>query len=545
MQPVSFLRNVRAQAALILTALLALACIAYVFKDQVARPAGQFLQYDELFFSSCAARESVTGWASIAGCHDNKAPLILLTHALIATFFGPYNAGALKISSAVLFSLLTLAGALVAARMTPQRPRTAALATACLLVVALVPRPATLAMKTELMGAFFVLAGLALMLRRPGAPTLLQALLGGIAVGLATMSKQTYALIAPVGLLALLLSSASTQAWHLRLRVAIAFVLGLALPAGGLALLFASHGKLDEFVYSTFVYPGFYGGDAPQDLPHRLIWTGTSFGEFLRFSPTHLIWALLALPVFLTRQRLQARLPEQAEDWALTERRGWLMMMGALFAALLMIAASPLLFESHPIPFWVFSSVLGGAIVGNSLASGQAADRQFANAILLSAALFGVVLTVRSNNGQSRPIGDEALLKAPAGAPVFVLGMAPEFYAYGRFTPASSIQYPWALPGTPRSWAFRAPAENSTAALAAVLHRQQQRNVQTLYEDFARTPPRYIVVFENHAKQPGSPRISDVPGLDAYIQARCHFLTSVRADQPSNGAGRAYLCNPG
>src|SRR2546428_6925303 len=59
--------------------------------------ANRATQIDEYYFSACAARGLEIGAIPIAGCHDNKGPLIFLVYQLIFRLSGIYNFTAVQL----------------------------------------------------------------------------------------------------------------------------------------------------------------------------------------------------------------------------------------------------------------------------------------------------------------------------------------------------------------------------------------------------------------------------------------------------------------
>ena len=81
--------------------------------------------------------------------------------------------------------------------------------------------------------------------------------------------------------------------------------------------------------------------------------------------------------------------------------------------------------------------------------------------------------------------------------------------------------FPWALPGVPAKYVYRAPPTGSWRA--GLLHWVQQQSAKQLQQDFKNTPPHTILVVHDIARAPGSLRISDVEVLDNYIKSNCEF----------------------
>lgn len=498
-------------------------CMAYVGVQQFGALRGQALQIDELFFGACASRAAIDGWAATAGCHDNKAPLIYLLHAALQQASRPYDPTVLKLASLALLGAITALSMRVARRAATVQPARAAVASALLLLCALVPNPAMLAVKTELLGVLFLLCGLAIAPpagQRLGA---LRALCIGLAFGAAVMSKQSYVLMLPAGLWLVWIASPGLPAPARGLRL-LAFCAGSVLPGLLLAALFAASGSLLEFWATTFLYPAVYGAPLKASLAKRLLWQFATLSEFVQLVPIQLA---LALTVLLRGDLRSSSTP--------APQRALLLACGL---TLLILLASPKLFPYHAIPFWVLASTLAGPV----LAQGHAADgwgRSAAAAALLGAAVLGLGITLRTNDARQASFLQTDATQAPTRRHAFVIGMAPEFYAAEGFIPASRVQFPWALPGTPPSWAYHPPQPGSQ--LHTLLQAQQQRNLAQLYTDFARTPPAYIFIFDKYARAEGSPRQADVPGFDDYLARHCQLQGEV--SDSSGSPGRRFACD--
>src|SRR2546423_2787417 len=91
------------------------------------------IQVDELYFAACAARGTATG-TTMAGCHDNKAPLIHLLYQAVQGNDGPYDIVAVKVAAFVTVTLIVALVALLAYRFAGA---VAALVAGCLLLQAM------------------------------------------------------------------------------------------------------------------------------------------------------------------------------------------------------------------------------------------------------------------------------------------------------------------------------------------------------------------------------------------------------------------------
>lgn len=498
-------------------------CLAYVVWQQLGPLRHQVLQIDELYFGACAARGLVEGWAAVAGCHDNKAPLIYLLHATLQQIAPPHDAVALKALSAAMLAAIAALVYRLARRAAPEQPASAGIAAVLLLICALVQDPSMLAVKTELLGTGLLLLALLLASDAGHALAWPRALAIGAAFGAAVMSRQTCALMLPMVLWAAL-RTGSRMTLRQGGRHLLLIGLGSLLPALALTGLYAASGKLQEFLATTFLYPAVYGSATSAGVAKRLVWKFATASEFLQLAPVHVVLVLAALAAPL-RGPAAAGLRQA-------------LLLGAGLALLVMLA-SPMLFSYHAIPFWVLACPLGGAVIAQGTAAAGPA-RALAAGALLGATLLALGVTLQSNGRPSQaPLQGIEAMQPAAGRYAYVLGMVPQVYARG-FIPASSILLPWALPDTPATWAYRPPAPDSP--VFAPLHAQQQRNLARLYADFERTPPAYIAIIDTYARAAASPhQHADVPGFDDYLAQHCRLLAPLSDGR--NHPGKLFACN--
>jgi hypothetical protein len=112
---------------------------------------------------------------------------------------------------------------------------------------------------------------------------------------------------------------------------------------------------------------------------------------------------------------------------------------------------------------------------------------------------------------------------SPSARYAYQLGDRPDFYAMGGFIPASSVQFHWALPGTPDNWSYTKPRAGTL--VGRILDVYQPRNLERLYADFERTPPSYILLQSNYARAADSTNATDIPGFQNYLDRNCKLLT--------------------
>jgi hypothetical protein len=218
-----------------------------------------------------------------------------------------------------------------------------------------------------------------------------------------------------------------------------------------------------------------------------------------------------------------------------------------LFASLLLLAmlmVLPAYFDYHGIPAWVPMAILGSLIIGDFWPRLYSSAPRVAAGVsmgLLAAALLPAAQSWLSNGGR----GDIAELREPKsvlqgsrGEFGYVLGTCPSFYFYNGLIPATAVQFPWALPGTPANWHFSPP--DPASLRGRLLARLQERNLAVLFAEFHNTPPRYILVIEKMARRPDSARVTDVAGFDDYLRDQCAYSGSM--SDPRMGTGLIYQC---
>jgi hypothetical protein len=210
-----------------------------------------------------------------------------------------------------------------------------------------------------------------------------------------------------------------------------------------------------------------------------------------------------------------------------------------------MLLVLPVYFAYHSIPAWVPMAILGSLVIGDFWPQLYGSAPRVAAGIsmgLLAAALLPAVHSWLSNGGR----GDIAELREPKpvlqgssrGEFAYVLGTWPSFYFYNGLIPATAVQFPWALQGTPANWHFSPP--DPASLRGRLLASLQERNLGTLFTEFRSTPPRYILVVEKMARKPGSARVTDVAALDDYLRERCAPSGSML--DPRVGTGLIYQC---
>jgi hypothetical protein len=475
---------------------------------------------DELHFAVCAARGNDVGDLPVAGCHDNKTPLIYALHQLVQGLHGLYALAAIKVW-AILFVLLNLAAvAWLVARYSPASGISAAAVAVALAIQPLTADAPLLGLKTETLSMAFVLPALATTVAAVGAVGRVMvalALVAGLGFGMAIATKQTHLLVPlAVGAVLVLWLGAGVRTWRFLCQVGPLVALGCVAPIALLALAFASRGDWDEFVGNLLVYPGVYGGEPTHSWLQRQVWKAHAVAGDLARTPAPWLLALIGLALALRGGdgRPSPRVgAAEAACWA------------ALLALVLAVVLSPIYFAYHLVPVWLLLAVLGGFGWARVVTKRAALPLAW---LLLGLSVLHLAVSVHSEGGRrGDPIPAKATLDAqvhpvPGSRTGWVLGMWPEFYVHRGLVPASSVLYPWALPGAPANPLYRKPAPGTPAAIA--LRSVQDRNLHQLYTDFASTRPDVLAIVEPLARAPESSSLTDVPGLELWIAAHCRPL---------------------
>lgn len=496
------------------------------------------IQVDELYFASCAVRGLVAGEVPIAGCHDSKAPLIFAVHQLVQLGPSPYSLLAIKAAAFGVVVVVTVLAALIAFRLAGAM---AAAVAAALLLLALTADAQSLALKTETVGGVFMLIGANFLI---GSHRRYWSWLGsGFFLGLAVAAKQTF-VFAALAVVVWSWFSTPGESVSRRLRSFLlnmfSFGVGLIAPLAAFLLVFFLQGRHIEYLASLFLYPTIYGGGQAAPWIKASAWRAASVLESLGKFPI-LVASLAAATAGSIQNWNQDRTNVGP---SLKGRR---LVVSMTLAMLLVTFVSPIYFAYHLVPSWILMAVLGGIVIGElgemSL-DGPPRAARFLAAGLVTFALVSAATSWYSNGGRNKAVKldrPEAFIKDGHGQYAYVLGMWPSFYVYNDLVPASRVLFPWALPGTPGNWAYKPPDSNSVRG--HVLAWVHSANLRQLFEDFRRTPPKYIVVSHDIARYADSTRVADVPGFDAYLLEHCVYIGA--APENLSSAQSLYDCRGG
>jgi len=520
---------------------LALLSLGYLAWLEFGQWAGQAIQIDELYFSACAARGLAVGQLPIAGCHDNKGPLILLMHQLVQMASSAYNLVAIKAAAYVVVLLMVGAVAWLAHRLAGLL---AAASAAALVLQALVTQASHLALKTETVGVFFLLASLIVATRPVARSGAWRLFASGVLLGMAVVTKQTFAVAAVATVGWLWWSSAGSPGVRLRscaTRSAV-FCIGVLVPFGVFMLIFMREHRQSEFLSSMLIYPSVYGAVATEPFYKRWGWTT---GAVLGAMGSTLLLSTLCVGGVI-RTLITSRSQHSGKKAATRSRMLLLLVTVATFFTLVL---APAFYSYHLVPAQALMAVFGGVLISDLASELRDVPPKATFYLSLSLVVQSVLMaatTWSSNGGEWHTRNSDSVLAQSLALPAaargefaYVLGMRPSFYAYNGLIPASDVLYPWALRGAPQNSFFSPPPVGS--ARARGLAWAQEQATAALFADFHRTPPRYILVVWSMARSADSRRVSDVPGFDEYLQEACVYLQDVGASDKKDAS--LYQCS--
>jgi len=495
--------------------------------------AHQEISVDETYFAVCAARGTATGEIPISGCQDNKAPLIFLLYQLMQPTGSPYDLVVIKAAAFTTVVMITVLAGWIAFRLAGLA---AAMVAPALIIQSFTSDANLLAFKTETVGAVFMLGALAVLAERESWRRPLILLAAGMLVGLAVVTKQPYgfAAIAVILWLGVYTRSGGVVVW-LRIFAARAtmFCLGTLLPFVLFLVTFYGQGRHVDFLSSFFLYPAVLGGASEYSAFRVLIWRSGAILYTMSASPS--LFALFVVAATLS-------ISGAFRDATAVHAR--LLMLMTSLMLLVTLLGMPAYYAYHTIPAWVPMAILGSVVIGDvwPRLCGSAPKVAASLSIgLLAAALLPAVGSWQSNGGRGS-IAElrrvESELPGSRGEFAYVLGAWAAFYFYNGMIPASRVQFPWALPGTPATWNFSPPERGSLRG--RLLGQVQKRNLANLYAEFRDTPPRYIAVLDSMARGPSSSRVTDVPGFDDYLRDSCDYSHSIAV--PRWGGVMIYRC---
>lgn len=517
----------------------ALVSLAYVLLQQFGPLRNEPFQADEEFFSACAARAGLEGGFSLVSCHDNKGPLIILVHRLVQLGGEPYDWLHVKLTAMFVVFLVAYLLYRLGRRFGGHLPGMTGVAAAALFFTAVLPNPTFLALKTEMLGAVFMLAAQLALLPGSGPLGGRRVLLAGACIGTALLSKQVYGFLLPAALvwLAMLAREGHSMQWSRLLRQSVLLGLGTSLPPMSMALLFASQGAGPEFFATLLLFPSVYAKADTLTLMQKLLWHGSTMVTLLAARPIHLLLAVAA--AWQLVQGCAAAVV--ARTW-----RADPLWLPALFllSMLGVLWISPVLYDYHLIPSYILLAELGAIALARAWQRERPGFDGAALVVptLLTLSLLAMVATLRGNSVRT-PVHAAKVQTSPQDRYGYVFGLAPQFYTQNRLLPASGVMFPWALPGAPAFSLFTPPPDGSwRSRWLKALHGP---NRHKLLQDFERTPPAWIAVVHGAARAGNSSHTVDMPGFDEYLQRHCrfqrHFLLNSGAPEIER-QGSLYHC---
>ncbi|MBL8349601.1 MAG: glycosyltransferase family 39 protein [Burkholderiaceae bacterium] len=506
--------------------------------------ANEYTHVDEIFFAVCAARGLVSGDVPIAGCHDNKAPLIYALYQLLELGGSRYSLGGIKLAGAVSMITAVALVAFVAQRIGGKR---AAVIGAALALQTFAVNAELLAFKTEVVGTIFMLAGAGYLLRWIHSSNLTALFGGGALFGMAVMTKQTFAFGAFAACLWLLGEPVRPpgRACADRLLRCLVFAAGVALPSAGFLALFWLRGEALDFLASVFLHAIAYGtGGAPLSSSERAWKVGWFLHQF------GLVYPLTILFSVALTQWLQPLLARQGRP---DRRRP---DIGLLLALAIAMAVVPIVsrqyFLSHLLPAWLLM-VVPAAVSVSAWLERPSADagptveslRVVGAVGLLIAVLLAVDSWYLNGDVKKRLAGRQHVLdeasRVPGGRGCYgyVLGIRPEFYFFNGILPSSDVLYPAALAG-----AGAAPRpvdlQQHGPPLARFHSVVQVHAAKRLLAQFALTPPQYVLLVDRWARAPQSDAVSDVAVVRDHVAAHCKLMRKI--DGKEYQAGLLFEC---
>lgn len=507
--------------AVFLLLLISLGAVVNLVRLEFGPWATEAIQVDELFFSTCAARGIAIGQIPVPGCHDNKAPVIYWAHQLVHLAAGIYNIGAMKVAAYAIVAVIAGQVMFLAGRLGGWP---AAIAAPALMLLTFSGDATLFALKTETIGSVFILSGIGLWILADGTVSRRRWFVVGLFFGLATMTKQTYA-VAGLALIAHRLLVAVVVRDRPALAVTVDVFccgLGMALPMLGFVGWFALEGGWAELLGNLLIYPSIYGPASEVPVWRKIAWNCATILQILSRAP--LVPVLLA-SAFIVRWWPVSRL----KDWRAAVASPTMAVIMVIGALLLVLAIAPKFFVFHLLPVWALMSLVAALHLQEiMLKLDHLRSRASAvlTGLLVAYALVFAWSSVSTRGGRGEDFERHSdpsrwTERERQGPYAYVHGVWPYFYAYNKLIPASNVMFSWALPGAPAQYIYRRPPADTWRG--RVLAWAQERAARQLEADFRQTPPSTILVVHDIARAAGSANISDVPAIDSYLKSHCAY----------------------
>jgi hypothetical protein len=396
-----------------------------------------------------------------------------------------------------------------------------------------------MALKTELVGGFFVSCAILVLLTPAPLKSTLRLALAGLFIGAAVVTRQTYAFAGFAIICWLLLNgrfASLAQTFTVLARCAI-FGLCVLAPFCLFWLSFSRQGTASDFLASFFLYPLVYGAGCAGGLAGFTRCVGGVLSGLSDYLVLVTMTAGAATVLVLSEP---ATGPKRYSD------PRWLILLVVVF----------LLIQLVPIPWWFASyfimvlgpmALLSGVVAGDHWESAWRTSSKLTFAALM--VLFAGVTLLAAKTWRSNALMEKVMEHMPPGLATvpaaaspryaYTLGDRPDFYARNGLTPASSIHFGWALPGTPEHWPYAKPKAGS--AERRWLDAQQSQNLPHLYADFSKTPPSYIMFRNDYLRGPDASGTTGIPGFQAYLDHNCRLIpkAGTREEYSLYGCGKA------
>lgn len=523
------------QLPFVLLAISALSFLQLAFLEFGARRALP-LHPDELLFLICSVREITLGDMFGAGCHDNKTPLIYWLYELVISKTAPYDLLGLKAAAFALGTLLLGLSGWIAYRIGGLVAAALAVALGLQIFTVL---PSLLALKTELLGMLFVLGGIMLLLQTCHARRFLTCAAAGALFGLAMLSKQTFVFAAIGG--GVWLFCIGGRRWSERLKVRLGYLTTFFAAIVAVFILFflyfLYHGQSLDFLSSAFLYPSLYAVADSTPWLKKIAWRLGALSDMVQ--PLLILNLVAVGAVVALGQRWSRRAVATAFDHS-----RMVLVVAVMLAMMLVPIVSPIAFRFHFLPAWLLMAIIGGIYMAPHLTTQPEASRSADLQTLRVAALAYFCATALycwygSPGRADRDSGDYDFRQIDLTSGGYVFGLWPEMFVAKGYVMATAVTAPQVLSGAPTSWGFIKPAAGSIKARAlAVMH---QHNDQKVRDDFARTPPKYILLSGEATGASESSRDISIEVLRTYVAQHCKF------DRWISGvprvAGNLFSCN--
>ena len=505
---------------------IGIAALLFVINLEVSGLANRATHIDEYYFSACAARGLDIGEFPVAACHDNKGPVIYFLYQVIFDLTGLYNYTAVK---AVAYTFVFLEVMFFAGTAYRLAGFVASAITASLLLLCFASDAGNLALKTDLVGGAFTAIALWVLGIHQAFRSYARLALSGFMIGIAVVTKQPFAFAGFGVIFWMFLSEPARSFAQARAFFVRSLVFGVCVLAPFLLfwLAFAFQNASTDYLLSFFLYPAIYGTSRGGGLTGLLRQVATMLGGLQEHFVLVGMTTAAAIALIFSEQS-----PAQTSSRVSDPRWLYLIVLLFLMAALTM---TPVWLPSYIIIIAGPMALLSGIVFGDLWDRAWRSSPRTTFAVLTVLAVGAVISGANTwlSNGKLQQYVIPSRQPPADGNDsrtryVYELGQEPDFYAAGGFIPASSVQFPWALPGTPARWSYATPRTDTF--VGRLLAATQARNLSRLYADFARTPPSFILLQDNFVRTANSPNAVDIPGFQDYLDRNCKFVRQTEVE---------------